>query len=277
MSATAHAGSGCYSCHLEEGLWSLPAHKGKELFRMYPAQLLGRTTMDPGTRVSRDACMSCHEGGLPDVSKTRGLRIAHATCAAAPAKCDECHGATAHPQQVRWARVPVMDECISCHEDQNGPTECDSCHTGKLETERLKSGPWQVTHGANWQLTHGMGDLNTCATCHPSEKCVGCHKTQLPHPSDFINTHGKQALRTDAKCLDCHQSEKWCESCHGMPMPHADGFLQVHSKSAKTTRDPKCIKCHRQADCSACHVKHVHPGSTDGNLRGTLPVAGGDR
>ncbi len=276
LSKTAHSAVGCYDCHLDDGFWSLPRQKAHELFVMYPGQIVGRERRGPGVRVSRASCSKCHTKDIAGTIEDKGLRIVHEACAPSPTKCDTCHTSVAHPGSVRWPRTVVMDECVACHNDQAVATKCDHCHVGKLETQRLKSGIWQVTHGPNWQVTHGMGNLSSCQTCHLKAKCIKCHNTEMPHPASFMSTHGKQALdKQRAKCSRCHKSKAFCDGCHGMPMPHPKGFLAAHSERAKSRDDPACIKCHRQKDCTNCHVWHTHPGSTDGRLRAILPRAGG--
>lgn len=269
---SSHDGIGCYRCHLPAGMWSFPAAKADEWFRMYPAAITRRGLSGPGPRISRNACASCHqevlEGGR---TKVRGLIIVHAECADTPSTCDVCHTGVAHGRAVRWARGLVMDDCVLCHLERRASLKCDTCHTGKLETDRIKTGPWQVTHGRNWERTHGIGDLKTCVTCHPPLKCVSCHHTRIPHAGNFSIEHGREALFPESRCSTCHDVKRWCRDCHGIDMPHAKTFLKQHPTIARHARDPICIKCHTDFDCANCHVRHAHPGATDGNLQGILP------
>lgn len=163
-----------------------------------------------------------------------------------------------------------MEECVECHRQQDAPTACDSCHSEKDEYERVRTGPWQVTHGADWKATHGMGNLRYCATCHPDDYCTGCHGVSLPHDAAFGNTHGDEAKRNPRSCAQCHDVEKVCTSCHGMRMPHEAGFLAKHTKVAAKVDDPRCSRCHRVEDCIFCHERHTHPGNAK------ISNAGGD-
>lgn len=274
LEKTPHASVNCYDCHLAAGSWDWPAFKSRELLGMYPASLVKRTLDGPATRTSRAACLNCHEDVLDDVTDLNGLRIRHATCAPT-SSCDACHSAVAHGESTRWISEPAMEDCIGCHRDENAPTNCDLCHAGKSTTERLTRGPWAITHGPAWQTTHGMGDLRTCDACHDDKKCASCHGIKLPHPMDFGSTHPQAALEQPDACDTCHDRIAFCDGCHGVPMPHPDGFLPEHSSLVSTTDDPKCVRCHKEAECTRCHVAHIHPGSTDGTIGSTLPKVGG--
>jgi len=274
LQQSAHKGVNCYSCHLAAGSWDWPTFKAAELFRMYPSALVGAKPSGAITSISRAACLNCHAQVLTRVVNSNGLRIDHAKCAAT-GSCDKCHANVAHGSTTRWSREPVMEECVVCHISSKAPHTCDTCHAGRVATQRLQAGPWQITHGASWKTTHGMGDLRYCQTCHASDYCVKCHGTVLPHPIDFPATHGAQAMKTDAKCTQCHDRTSFCDSCHGMEMPHPQGFLKNHSSIAKSSTDPTCLKCHLESDCTTCHETHIHPGSTDGTLGTNVPRPSG--
>lgn len=266
LADSAHRNVSCYGCHLDGGAWGFLEHKHEELFRMYPRASKETTLTGPGRRVARATCIGCHGSPPPDVLVSKGLKIRHDTCAAPPEGCDTCHNTVAHGDAVRWPREPVMDACVACHNRNGAPTACTTCHAGKLQAERLLSGPWQVTHGPQWQRTHGMGDLATCRTCHEPTKCIGCHRTEIPHPTGFIRVHGDEALKKDARCTRCHRTKGWCTSCHGVEMPHPGGFLKRHSGVATSPSDKRCARCHAREDCINCHVAHTHPGRTEGTL-----------
>mgnify|MGYP001093813466 CR=1 FL=1 len=262
---SSHENVGCYSCHLAEGAWDWPAFKAFEIGVMYPRALFDDGPHGSVYETSRSACLDCHEAILETVTKSEGLRILHYACAVGET-CDGCHATVAHGPASRWPREPVMEECIACHLESDVDSDCDSCHLGKNETERLTVGPWQVTHGGSWRETHGMGSIRYCGTCHPDDYCVKCHGLELPHPVDFGRTHGALALTSQASCDLCHDVSTVCVDCHGLPMPHPNGFLEDHSSVADSIEDEVCATCHRSEGCLRCHELHVHPGSTDGTL-----------
>lgn len=271
---SAHGSVTCYDCHLNNGAWGFAEAKATEFGRMYPQALLGDGSLKgPAPRMARRSCTQCHTSVLSESTAIRGLKIEHSQCA--PGKCDTCHSTVAHVS-VRWPRTPIMGDCVSCHKESKASERCDACHEGRIETARLESGPWQVTHGPNWRSTHGMGDLHTCSSCHEAQDCVKCHGVPMPHDNGFLNSHGKVALTKEAKCLGCHRSKDWCNSCHGVPMPHPAKFLSTHPKTARSYQDKRCLACHAKNDCSDCHTRHIHPGLSGSNLK-ALNDAVGDR
>ena len=276
---SSHAGTSCYDCHMSGGWSGLPSRKASEFFGMYPAHFSPDTAeglTGPSTRIQPQQCLTCHGAVMDQVTETNGLRIQHSTCAAPPTSCSLCHSAVVHGPATRWVSEPVMDDCVLCHVQNDAPLECDTCHAGKTEAERLSKAPWVTTHGPQWTTTHGAGDLRTCITCHDERRCVKCHATPIPHPRGFYNTHGEEAQADDAGCLDCHDRAKLCDTCHGTAMPHAADFIEEHSQIAESNEDPACLEvCHSETDCVTCHTKHAHPGTTDGTLRDRLRNAQG--
>lgn len=264
LAETAHADSGCLSCHLEAGAWSVPGFKIQQWIRMYPAQLTGGRR-SPARDVSRTACLSCHaEAAQPGVVERSGLRISHIACAAPPAKCASCHGVSSHGEAVRWGGQPDMESCVACHRSERAPVACDTCHEGRLQTERLRRGVWRITHGPEWQSTHAMGSYSACATCHGSGFCIKCHNVPVPHPASFGSGHGSFAKLEDSRCDGCHSSASFCNDCHGISMPHPAGFLEGHKDVAESREDPLCYSCHEIKGCGNCHTRHdAHPRGED--------------
>jgi hypothetical protein len=187
-----------------------------------------------------------------------GLSILHEQCAKGR-MCIDCHSVTAHGSAVGWPKTFDMNMCLDCHNTDRVRSDCGLCHAEKTQTDRISSGEWAITHGPNWKQTHGMGDLKTCAACHPNDFCVRCHGIPLPHNADFIRTHPTFALTNSTDCAVCHQ-QSFCNDCHGLPMPHPADFTPQHSVIVKQQGAAKCLRCHVQDDCDNCHAKHVHPG-----------------
>ncbi len=267
--ASAHAAVGCYRCHLENGTWDWPGHKSVELLRMYPATLFGGTSVrGMSAQVSSKPCLDCHDGVFKRVTERNGLRVRHETCVPDGNDCSACHSAAIHGSASRWARQPVMEDCVACHRRLKAPADCDTCHQGRSESERLARGPWQVTHGARWKDTHGMGALEYCSTCHPDDYCVACHGIPMPHTVDFGRIHGALSTEPGVECAQCHKSREFCDDCHVHEMPHPADFLPNHSSIAVDREDTTCLSCHPSEACWNCHEKHAHPGMTEGTLGG---------
>lgn len=255
-----HADATCAACHAP----GLPAGVGlarRLVFTMAPASLVGHGVEGPGQGVPDDGCASCHRSGIEEVVDRDGILVSHTTCAVREG-CTACHGTAAHGAVSRVRRTFTMERCADCHLESNATLQCDACHSAHTQRERLERGPWQVTHGSEWAQTHGLGSLTSCGVCHPSDYCVRCHGTVLPHPPGFGQTHGDEAKQDLSVCSSCHETEALCMPCHTIEMPHPEGFLKQHSSTADAVDDPACVRCHDSDECVACHVKHVHPGGT---------------
>jgi hypothetical protein len=212
LESTAHKDVTCYKCHLQAGAWDWPAFKILEFARMYPRAGASALT-GPASRIAPAPCLKCHAEVLDGAVVSNGIRIKHRFCAP-NASCDGCHTASMHGTAIRWIRQSSMDECVACHVERTVVRECNTCHAARTKTGRLAKGPWQITHRTDWKNTHGMGDLRYCRTCHPASYCVPCHKTILPHDTDFAESHAVDALRKDNACLKCHDRATLCDPCH---------------------------------------------------------------
>lgn len=269
LSASPHAKTGCYACHLDSGWWDFARFKSYEGLVMYPRAALGaEQPSGPGIHVADTRCLRCHVDVLAKVTERGGMRIAHETCVEPRGTCDGCHTADSHGEATRWPGEYDMEACVRCHASNAAPKECDSCHQGKLARDRLRASAWRVTHGPRWSETHGAGALEYCVTCHPDDYCERCHGIRVPHPASYGRTHGADYIFTPGSCKTCHSKERFCDACHGVEMPHIAGFLKTHSAAADDRTDPRCVRCHHLEDCDACHVEHTHPGSTSGALGG---------
>ncbi|MRS11760.1 MAG: hypothetical protein EG823_01650 [Actinobacteria bacterium] len=207
-----------------------------------------------------EGCEACHLPSLGGLTERAGIRVLHRECAK-DRGCVTCHGSSIHGEVSRVPRAYAMEDCTACHRDLAAPVHCATCHSERTKRERLTTSAWQVTHGAEWNSTHGLGSLRSCAECHPSDYCVRCHGTALPHPPGFGQTHGDEAKKDLGACTACHDKAQLCDACHGIEMPHPDGFLKAHSSIVSSVDQPECVRCHDSAECIGCHVRHVHPGN----------------
>lgn len=258
--SSAHADMRCTQCHATGGpidRLAFATHTVSQRVGL-PVGLDARAL----AAVPDTTCISCHEAVAETTTESNGIRIAHAECAVGAA-CSDCHASTAHGDSVSWRRDYSMDACLRCHGQQAGLVDCGTCHVERAKRDRLATGPWTVTHGANWQETHGMGDAYTCAACHQKGYCDRCHGVGLPHDSNFRIEHVSLAQSPEAQCTSCH-SQKFCGDCHGTEMPHTSSFVMEHSAIVEEDGDALCKKCHSEQDCATCHVSHVHPGGAIG-------------
>ncbi len=263
VSGTADAGhpsTECSACHVGAGVVDRVAFGFRVAYHMTLPIIRGEGR--DWSVVADGRCLSCHGTVLEQVTSRNGIRIAHVTCSVSSA-CTDCHAATAHGAAVDWLRVYDMDTCLECHVSESA-TMCDLCHEGRLESDRITSGIFAITHGAQWQQTHGMGDAFTCTVCHTAANCEKCHGVGLPHTGDFLQGHSEYAVDESARCQTCHEP-RFCDDCHGLEMPHSMAFTRDHADAAEKDGS-LCLRCHADPDCTECHETHVHPGGAIGSL-----------
>lgn len=263
----AHRSIDCVICHVPAGIPARLAFAQRVVFGM--AIPIGGGPERARADVGDTACLSCHREVLDGITEARGLRVLHKECSKGR-QCTDCHSTVAHGDATRWARIPQMDDCLSCHTATRAAKQCDSCHTGRTDRDLLSTrSTWAVTHGKNWRVTHGQGDWDTCGACHPRDYCSRCHgDVSLPHGEGFLRVHGRQAKAEPKACQSCHK-QSLCQSCHGLAMPHPAAFTPRHAQETERLGRDACRRCHQDADCQDCHTKHVHPGGA------TKPPGGG--
>lgn len=268
-SASAHSTVECASCHGGSTVLSRVEFGANQVLGMH----LSVVEVDPTlAAVGADRCNACHAQVSAGITEANGLRVKHSVCGTGQT-CTDCHSTTAHGSAVSWPRTVTMEMCYDCHAKTEGPTECDTCHTDRLPSERVSSSTFQVTHGPNHEQTHGMGRMSTCTPCHDESKCEGCHGSGVPHDARFLSRHGKLALGSDAKCTSCHLKQ-FCNDCHGTQMPHPDTFMAKHPDLVEQFGQDSCNRCHAEPDCTECHVKHVHPTTLEQQENFGLDVPG---
>ncbi|MDP2401672.1 MAG: hypothetical protein U1E08_08645 [Coriobacteriia bacterium] len=216
-------------------------------------------------RIPNPRCETCHDAESAGVVGS-AVRIDHASCMPND-RCVRCHDDVVHGPDQRLIAATDMFECLECHTREAQSLACDVCHEGRLPRERVRTGTFAVTHGAEWERNHGLGSIIACAACHPGADCVECHGSGVPHGQYFMMSHGDSAVSAGAECASCHRQE-YCDGCHGMTMPHPSGFKADHAEQVGVQGDAICRTCHGGDDCETCHVLHVHPGgAVGGGLR----------
>lgn len=112
------------------------------------------------------------------------------------------------------------------------------------------------------------GTINRCYTCHDQKTfCDSCHGVQMPHPTEFLADHSKQANdpKLAKKCVMCHGENSktaFCSSCHhGKEVNWEYNKTQSwtngqHAKAVAKSGIDSCTKqCHDTKFCSDCHSK----------------------
>jgi hypothetical protein len=210
--------------------------------------------------VAREECEACHPPEFdlrPENHTDEFVYSLHKEMALADgAYCAMCH---------------TEDFCIECH--QGGWIGPDGTIMPPVVPEDHMVVTWWGEHGGLYLRQVGM-----CGACHESESCTRCHITPMPHPTDWLETHGRQdeGLIRDCnvchvdrgRCQDCHHDqvkraeliEENCTPCHdqmshkpAVEIPHK-GYAEhaVHFDVAETKGEPyKCYDCHVSFGTSA--------------------------
>ncbi len=233
---------------------------------------VGRTGMEPCKACHEideanpsEACLTCHvrskDGGYGVAPAPRGRSYADVTFDHEPhadVDCARCHGDTARAEDLAGVRFPTMATCQGCHDGEDAPAGCDTCH------ERLRRDERPPSHDAAWDGRHGkLTDLDeaTCAYCHPGRSpCDTCHRQTKPdnHTIGWKDRrHGLEARQDRDNCRACHQAT-FCSGCHQEPprdhSPRAGWIADGHRVRGAASAD-SCRVCHRRTDpsCTACH------------------------
>jgi nitrate/TMAO reductase-like tetraheme cytochrome c subunit len=103
--------------------------------------------------------------------------------------------------------------------------------------------------------------LNECYTCHAEQFCSDCHGLPMPHPADFMETHGEVGKEAPEVCANCHgNADRFCDECHhgsamGVEYTAGDQWRTKHPATVTQTGASACFECHNPTYCAACHVR----------------------
>jgi len=154
------------------------------------------------------------------------------------------------------------------------PTAATKCHSGRTgKTCHEKQRP--ASHANDWRHKHkelAKKKDATCSSCHKEKFCLGCHRTEIPHPDNWKGpAHGQRAVKDASICGTCHKKE-FCRDC-----PHKSNGRSGPHKECRTCHEPgnwkfrgrseTCDKCHKNKhtdgapekhrECIGCHKPHT--------------------
>lgn len=198
-------------------------------------------------------CEACHPDYMEQPGTEGDLIFSHATHLDQEIECVTCHEP---PLGHFETPAPMMMACLSCHEGETAPNECENCHR-KLE---------EIAPGVDEPAVHLDPDpktRKTCAKCHDVDVwCEQCHGVIMPHPASWKKQHGELALTQSDVCVKCHQSKDptFCIDCHGVEMPHPAFWWDSHGDVAEANPD-SCQLCHPPVLdlCNRCHHAGYQP------------------
>lgn len=172
--------------------------------------------------------------------------------------CSVCHGRITKDNGLHSG--PSMDLCVACHQEQDGPQECEACH----QDIRAEKAP--ESHLQDWESRHGQASRldSSCIYCHADRQafCENCHRTQKPRDHVFgwkQGTHGMEAGHNRRQCATCHETG-YCVDCHTTqkPLSHQQADWMSYSREnghaeAALRNFRSCNVCHETGQCLQCH------------------------
>lgn len=238
------------------------------------------------------------------------------------ATCTSCHNQVGHrPQSEQAYEQASHQTCDSCHERRqvsliaDSSLTCTTCHEDMVPIT-------PQDHDASWRQNHGQAalkDATSCSPCHTSQDlpavqtvatgaragadpsawlrprpagpvgdaCRDCHQTTMPHPSGFMNDHGRDFLSNPEGCARCHLTQGQgfdlkvrvdpqdlldqpaCLECHTRTNPHPPSQavvdtsplapVRVLSHPTELPTAPACQTCHNQNNTQVCARCHQGP------------------
>lgn len=233
----------------------------------------------------------------PDIP-TPQLHFPHRMHTDAGVECETCHQGVRNVELATRAQLPLMAECLSCHDD--GAEDCTTCHLsdrdGRLITE-LPSGSLVPKgrfrpddHRLDFNTRHATAsraDSAACTSCHSEDWCLDCHNNTVKpiamHPPNYALTHAFDAQTQGGDCTgSCHVAQDFCVSCHErtgvgeFDRPpsgnrlHPEGFVSdvsspnFHGPAAQRNI-VACVSCHQENNCVRCHSAiNPHPAGYTG-------------
>ncbi len=216
---------------------------------------------------AQDDCSMCHENSkekrivLPRIEKY-SPKFNHKRHIIEGVSCLKCHEGINEKESVSGnIHLPVMVDCMNCHETPATIAGCYKCHA---TNETLTPD----NHAQAWISQHGMesetGD-QTCNSCHKKSYCIDCHNGanlfNQAHAPEFISTHSISFSMRESNCENCHQGLDYCRECHTqvnyvIPANHSlpSWSGELHAQEGRADFD-NCMVCHTQgeATCASCH------------------------
>jgi len=221
-----------------------------------------------------DACLLCHEeldADKPAERRAEALFVdgvfqavhasaldgevvfSHLRHVEAEVACSACHEGIDANERVDQDLAVSMASCIACHEAEDKPAACATCHSV------IDEGWKPPSHTDAWKRAHGPRaragstvPAESCSLCHKEETCASCHRVEQPesHTHGFrLKGHGLLARMDRTSCAVCHEPSS-CEACHAETLPASHGGMWGGTKSLH------CLGCHTPLEQNGCFVCH---------------------
>ena len=204
-------------------------------------------------------CAKCHRPNaalVPFESPQRLIEFPHDYhLTTVDLECESCHTGMAETDYASRHNWPVMDDCLTCHQDVDAPLECETCHP-KVEVIRPR------THGADWVYEHKQHSRAAdmpCQKCHDDGWCEDCHAGALlvgtTGPTDRTTTYAPSSRGRVGQVVQ---------------RQHEPNYRFLHPLDA-ASKERQCQTCHEPDYCLDCHRGGGQEGRFKPIWHGPLP------
>ncbi|MEN6430553.1 MAG: hypothetical protein ABFC80_06895 [Coriobacteriales bacterium] len=297
---SSHSRVSCMSCHepVNADPITFTLKKTKSLGELvltvrndYELPLNARSELSENPEeMPSEQCTQCHDLSARRITPSSGIIIDHDVHEKNGIQCTMCHNRVAHKEDftpkltdpksskksVKHEDHMLMEGCYrdkACHGLEAGhkaPGTCATCHPSDFELKpenHVVAGFYQPggDSSGHWKLKEQRPGY--CRTCHlESEFCSDCHGLEMPHPKDFVKTHGDVGRKSPKVCAKCHAkgeqardavSMRFCNSCHHKDADPTRDWIPQHFEEVQKNGAEACFECHDPTYCAKCHVKVI--------------------
>jgi hypothetical protein len=246
-----------------------------------------------------------HAGHAEMAGMTEGCAVCHHYTpegAAHPA-CKSCHELSPQREDLRKPSLKAAyhRQCMGCHRDWSGGTQCGICHLPKTGQEQPVPTPEEILPRMHPPLPKPHTEIYEptskpkpgekiifrhkehvdrfglkCAECHREDSCSRCH-SERKEGEEPVKTHAEH----HAPCSNCHDvdNKDACDHCHwkeGEPKPKPFDHDTLGWPLGKYHSELSCRACHQSVpfrkldpDCNSCHGDWA-PASFDHAVTGQV-------
>lgn len=193
-----------------------------------------------------------HKGHAAMAEMTKGCEACHHYTPeglAHPA-CKTCHEINPIREDMRKPSLKgaYHRQCMSCHREWSGNTECGACHRPKTGIARA---------AGDRSIVPSTDDI--IGRMHPPipEPDTRIYKTRIEGkaPTEVLFRHKEHIQRYGLRCAECHHEEN-CSRCH------QEGAAQKQRPRTLADHHRPCMLCHTNVNpvldgtnCEYCHYE----------------------
>jgi hypothetical protein len=244
---SSHKKVNCRRCHQQPGLIGIFDFQVRLVEMMAKKYINFGQSLD--LKVTNQPCLGCHKKILTRMGISRGIKIRHKEPVREGYLCLDCHSnkAIVHGREQSLAKG-IKAICSSCHERNEIKADCSTCHINSGGKKRVELAKYPKVN---------LPEPTSCRGCHKTEeRCLTCHKIELPHSIKWREGgHAQSGLTDKGLCRECH-SDADCDRCHftWSQNPHADNWGRAHPLRYRDN-SKSCPRCHEMPKfCQICHT-----------------------